>query len=199
MELRMVTQPQSIGMLSHISVLDLTDEKGAYCGQLLGCLGADVIKIEKPGGDQARNLGPFVRDIPRPEGSLFWLAFNTNKRGITLNIENKEGKGIFKRLVKKADVVIESYYPGYMEELGLGYSKLETVNPGIIVASITPYGQEGPYRDYKASDLDCWGMGGLLANTGCPNKPLSYISHIPASFLIASQDAALGIALALFW
>ena len=83
-------------------VLDLTDEKGLYCGQLLGNLGADVIKIEKPGGDPVRNIGPFFHDIPDPEKSFFWFAFNTNKRGVTLNIETADGREIFKKLVKTA-------------------------------------------------------------------------------------------------
>src|SRR4030043_1932318 len=102
------------GILSPYRVLDLTDEKGLLCGKILGDLGADVIKVERPGGDPARCLGPFYHDEPDPEKSLFWFAFNTSKRGITLNIETVDGQDIFKRLVKSADCVIESFTPGYM-------------------------------------------------------------------------------------
>ena len=180
-------------------VLDLTDEKGLYCGQLLGSLGADVIKLERPGGDPARNIGPFYHDIPDPEKSFFWFAFNTNKRGVTLNIETADGRDIFKKLVKTADVIVESFPPGYMDELGLGYSELEKINPGIVMTSITPFGQTGPYRDYKASDLVCWAMSGLLFVTGDPDKPPIHVSHIPLSFLLAGMDGAWSTAIALFW
>jgi benzylsuccinate CoA-transferase BbsE subunit len=130
-------------MLSCYRLLDLTDEKGFFCGKAMGDLGADVIKIEKPGGDPSRSRGPFYRDIPDPEKSLYWFAFNANKRGITLDIETADGREIFKELVKKADVVIESFAPGYMDKLGLGYSVLSQVNPGIIMTSISGFGQEG--------------------------------------------------------
>ena len=165
LEVELVEPEKAESMLAPYRVLDLTDDKGFYCGQLLGSLGADVIKIERPGGDPARNIGPFFHDIPDPEKSLFWLALNSNKRGITLNIEAANGKEIFKRLVKTADVVVESSAPGYMDKLGLGYSELEKINPGVVMTSITPFGQTGPYRDYKASDLVCWAMGGLLTRT----------------------------------
>ena len=132
------------GMLGPYRVLDLTDEKGLLCGKLLGDLGADGIKIERLGGDPARRLGPFYHDEADPEKSLFWFALNTSKRGITLDIETTDGQEIFKKLVKSADFVIESFSPGYMDKLGLGYSALEKVNPGVIVVSITPSGQTGP-------------------------------------------------------
>jgi crotonobetainyl-CoA:carnitine CoA-transferase CaiB-like acyl-CoA transferase len=195
----MVKQEKAEPMLAQYRVLDLTDEKGLYCGQLLGSLGADVIKVEKPSGDPARNIGPFYHDIPDPEKSLFWFAYNTNKRGITLNIETADGKEIFKQLVTTADVVIESFPPGYMDKLGLGYSELEKINPGLIMTSITPFGQTGPYKDYKASDLVCWAMGGLLAQTGDPDRPPVRISHINFAFLMGSMDAAWSTAITLYW
>ena len=101
-------------------ILDLTDEKGGLCGRILGDLGADVIKVEKPGGDSCRNIGPFCYDSRDPQKSLFWLAYNANKRGITLNVESTRGKEIFQTLLKKADAVLESFPPGHMESLGLG-------------------------------------------------------------------------------
>ena len=110
-------------MLSPYRVLDLCDEKGLFCGKLLSDFGANVIKIEKPGGDSTRNIGPFYGDVPDPEKSLFWWAFNINKKGITLNIETADGKEIFKRLVRTADIMMESFAPGYLDDLGLGYSQ----------------------------------------------------------------------------
>jgi len=150
------------GLLNPYRVLDLTDEKGLLCAKLLGDLGADVIKIERPGGDPARNIGPFYHDEHDPEKSLFWLAFNTNKRGTTLDIEKVEGQTILKRLVKTADLLVESFPPGYMASLGLGYSDLDRLNPRLIMVSITPFGQSGPYKDYKAPDIVAWAMGGQM-------------------------------------
>ena len=180
-------------------VLDLTDEKGFYCGQLLGSLGADVIKLERPGGDPARNIGPFYHDIPDPENSFFWFAFNTNKRGVTLNIETADGRDIFKKLVKTADVIVESFPPGYMDELGLGYLEMEKINPGIVMTSITPFGQTGPNKDYKASDLICWAMGGLLFQTGEPERPPVHTSHLPLAYLLGGMDGAWATVVALYW
>lgn len=186
------------GMLSPYRVLDLADEKGLLCGKILGDLGADVIKVEKPGGDPARNLGPFYDDKPDPEKSLFWFAFNTNKRGITLNIESVDGREIFKRLVKTADFVVETFPPGYLAKLGLGYSDLEKINPGVILISITPFGQTGPYKDWKGADIVAWAMGGNMAPWGDPDRPPIRISHLPQSFLNAGNDGAAGALTALY-
>jgi len=112
-----IGQRDEATMLNPFRVLDLTDEKGFYCGKVLGDLGADVIKIEPLGGDPARNIGPFYKDIAHPEKSLYWWAYNTSKRGITLNIESSDGRKIFKKLVKTADVVLESVPPAYMTGL----------------------------------------------------------------------------------
>ena len=138
----------------------ITDEKGQFCGKLLGDLGADVIKIERPGGDSSRNIGPFHHDEPDLEKSLHWFAFNTSKRGITLNIESASGQEIFKKLVMTANFIIESSSPGYMDKLNLDYSSLEKINKEIIMVSITPFGQTGPYKDFKAPDIVAWAMGG---------------------------------------
>jgi crotonobetainyl-CoA:carnitine CoA-transferase CaiB-like acyl-CoA transferase len=186
-------------MLAPYRVLDLADDKGFYCGQLLGSLGADVIKIEKPGGDPGRKIGPFFHDIPDPERSLFWLALNSNKKGITLDIQSDKGKDIFKKLVKTVDIVVESFPPGHMDSLGLGYTELDKINPEVIVTSISPFGQTGPYRDYQASDLVCWAMGGLLNLSGDPDRPPVRMSHIPLAFLMGGMDAAWGTVIALFW
>lgn len=169
------------GMLSPYRVLDLTNERAFLCGKIFGDLGADVIKIEKPGGDPARRLGPFFHDIHEPEKSLYWMGFNTNKRGITLDIENPDGQALLKRLCSTADIVLESFDPGYMDGLGLGYSSLSRINPGLIMASVTGFGQTGPYKNFKAPDNVLWALSGQAYVTGdadraplCPSYPISY-------------------------
>jgi len=186
-------------MLSPYRVLDLTDEKGLFCGKLLGDLGADVIKVEKPGGDPARSLGPFYHDEPDPEKSLFWFAFNTSKRGITLDIELPDGQEVFKNLVRTADFVVESFAPGYMEKLGLGYEELERINPGIIMLSITPFGQTGPYKDYNAPDIVLWAMGGRMYSVGDADRPPLRMSYYSQAYLQAGLDAAMAAVMALHY
>ncbi len=185
-------------MLSTYRILDLTDEKGQLCGKILGDLGADVIKIERPGGDPSRSIGPFYNDEPHPEKSLHWFAHNTSKRGITLDIESADGREIFRQLVKGADFIIESFSPGYLEKLGLDYAALEKLNPGIILVSITPFGQTGPYRDYKTSDIIAWAMGGEMIPFGDTDHPPTRISHHSQAYLHAGADAAAGALTALY-
>jgi len=188
---------QKEGLLSSYRLLDLSNERGFYCGKILGDFGADVIKIEPPGGDPARNIGPFYKDITHPEKSLYWFALNTSKRGITLNIETAEGRELFKRLVETADIVIESFDPGYMDSLGLGYPALEEINPGIIMTSVTPFGLTGPYADYKASDIVTWAMAGFMSTCGEQSEP-PYRVSIPQSYLQGSLHAAMGSMIALY-
>ncbi|MBI2850290.1 MAG: CoA transferase [Chloroflexi bacterium] len=192
----MANEPR--GMLSPYRALDLTDEKGLLCGKILGDLGADVIKIERPGGDPARNIGPFYHDEPDPEKSLLWFSLNTSKRGITLNIETADGREIFKKLVKTADFVIESFPPGYLDKLGLGYSALDKIKPGIILISITSFGQTGPYRDYKISDIVAWALSGEMSGWGEPDRPPVRISNHSQSYLNAAADGAIGALVALY-
>jgi crotonobetainyl-CoA:carnitine CoA-transferase CaiB-like acyl-CoA transferase len=158
-------------------VVDLTQYiEGPVCTKRLADYGADVIKIEPPGtGDGARNMGPFYHDEPHPEKSGLFLYLNTNKRGITLALENTLGKEIFLELVKKADVVVESFKPGTMERLGLSYDDLETVNPRLVMTSISPFGQTGPYREYEMTELMAFGMGGPMYHRGhADREPLKY-------------------------
>lgn len=157
-------------MLAGIRVLDLSNEMGYLCGRVLGTLGADVVKVEKPGGDPSRSLGPYFRGQPHPERNLHWLAFNVNKRGITLDLEAEEGKELFRRLAARADFIIESFPPGYMETQGIGYSSMSRVNQNIILTSITPFGQSGPYRDLEASDLTLMALSGVMSLTGEPDQ-----------------------------
>jgi benzylsuccinate CoA-transferase BbsE subunit len=184
-------------MLSCYRVLDLTDDKGYFCGKALGDLGADVIKVEPPGGDPGRKRGPFYHDIPDPEKSLYWFAFNTSKRGITLDIEKAEGRQLFKELVKTADVVLESFSPGYMDKLGLGYPALREVNEGVIMTAITPFGQEGPYKDFKGPDIVASALGGTLYTVGDPGRPPLTATY-PHAYTVCSMHAVVGTLIALF-
>jgi CoA:oxalate CoA-transferase len=141
--------------LSGIKVIEFSDFVcGPYCGKLLADMGADVIKIEKPGlGDKARSWGPFPQDIPHPEKSGLFLFLNTNKSGVTLNLETAAGIKIFKELLQKADVLIENMPAAEMSRLGLSFRSLHKSNPGLVMTSITPFGQTGPLKKYKGNDL----------------------------------------------
>jgi crotonobetainyl-CoA:carnitine CoA-transferase CaiB-like acyl-CoA transferase len=186
-------------MLRRYRILDLTNEQGYLCGKLLGALGADVIKIEAPKGDPGRNIGPFFHDIPDPEKSLYWFAFNTDKRSITLDVETSDGQEIFKRLVRNADVVIESFSPGVMDKLGLGYSSLSQINQRIIMTSITGFGQTGPYKDYKAPDIVVWALSGNAILTGDPDRGPLKPSFPNFSYVVAGVlQATIGTLIALY-
>lgn len=181
-------------LLTGLRVLDLTDQKAAFCSKLLADMGAYVIKVERPGGDTSRNTGPFMGNEPHPEKSLSFFYNNTGKSGITLNIEHKEGKKIFLALVKKNDVIVESFSPGYLDKLGLGFKSLSRINTKIILASVTGFGQTGPRKDYKSCDLVASAFGGQMSVTGSL-KPLKHYGE--QSYLTASLFAATGILLAL--
>ncbi len=178
-------------ILGGYRVLDLTDDKGYLCGKILGDLGADVIKVEPPGGDPGRRLGPFFHNSPHAEKSLFWFAYNNNKRGITLNLETRSGREILKRLAAKADFLLESFAPGYLDGLGLGYPALSAINPRLVFTAITPFGQDGPYANFKASDLTVMAMGGHMYLTGDPDRRPVRIGF-PQSFLHGAAEAAVG-------
>ncbi|MFC2008371.1 CaiB/BaiF CoA transferase family protein [Chloroflexota bacterium] len=194
----MMSENTTKAIFTGYRALDLTDEKGFLCGKLLANLGTDVIKVERPEGDPSRRIGPFWHDIPHPEKSLNWFAFNTNKRGVTLNIETREGQEIFKQLVKTTNFVIESFPPGYMDELGLGYTELSKINPRVIMTSISPFGQKGPYAHFKSSDLVCMAMGGLMYITGEPDRPPVRIG-LPQAYLHGSVEAASGTVMAQYY
>ena len=184
--------------LSPYRVLDLTNEKGYFCGKILADLGADVIKIEPPEGDPGRDIGPFYHGRQDKEKSLFFFAYNTNKRSITLNIQTHEGQEIFKRLAKTADFVIESFKPGDMDKIGLGYSVLKGVHPRVIMVSITPFGQEGPRKDWKASDIVAIAMGGLSHITGSPDRPPARV-NVDQAYVIAGTQGAMGAMIAHYY
>ncbi len=184
-------------MLNHLRALDLTDAKGFLCGKILADLGVNVINIEKPGGDPSRYTGPFWGGTPDPAKNIYWFAYNSNKKGITLDIEKPAGQEIFKKLVATADFVLESFSPGYLEKLGLDYSYFHKIHKKLIWASITPFGPEGPYSNYKDSDIVVMGMSGTLYQTGEPDGPPVRIS-IPQACLHADADAAVGCMVAYY-
>ena len=186
---------RNAGLLSPYRALDLTDELGFLCGKILGDLGADVIKIERPGGDPARSLGPFYGHQPDPEKSLFWFGFNNNKRGITLNLESPKGRELFSKLAAKVDFIIETFTPGYLDSLKIGYSELCKINPRVVLTSITPFGQTGPYSKFKASDIEIMALSGCMSLTGDPDRPPLRVSF-PQSYVWTGSYAAMGALLA---
>jgi len=162
--------------LDDIRVLDISQGiAGPLCAKLLGDFGADVIKVEPPAGDCGRRMPPFFEDDPHPEKSLLFLLVNLNKRGITLDLETPQGAGIFKKLARLADVVVESFPPGYLASLGLDHASLERENPGIVMVSITPFGQSGPYSHYKGEEIVAYAMSGIMSISGTTDRePLKH-------------------------
>ncbi|MBI5288201.1 MAG: CoA transferase [Chloroflexi bacterium] len=183
--------------LSDIRVLDLTGETGVYCTKLLADLGADVIRIEPPAGDPLREIGPFWHDGKAADRSLTFLHNNTNKRSITLEITKPEGRVAFEKLVATADVVAETYKPGYLDSLGLGYAGLCKIRPDIILTSMTGFGQTGPHAGYEWSDIAGVAMSGMMWLAGDkedpPNRPYGNQGNICASI-----DGAAGTMMALY-
>jgi crotonobetainyl-CoA:carnitine CoA-transferase CaiB-like acyl-CoA transferase len=166
--------------LSGYRVLDLTDDKGMLCSRYLADMGAEVIRIEKPAATQSR---------------FYWE--NLGKRAITLDIGLKPGQKIFRRLVETADVLVESHPPGYLEALGFGYHRLSQINPRLVMASITDFGQSGPYRDCKSCDLVASALGGQMYVCGeADSPPLKFFGS--QSYYLASIFAAIGVMMALW-
>lgn len=183
-------------MLSRYRILDLTDAGSALCGQILADLGADVILVEPPGGAPSRQLGPFAGSERDPNASLGFWAVNRNKRSVCLDLETAQGRQAFLRLVRGADVVVESYPPDHLAARGLGHEALSRENPGLVTVSITPYGQSGPKAHWPATDLTVTAASGVMVLTGDEDRaPLA--SSVPQAFLNAGAEAAVGALLAL--
>jgi crotonobetainyl-CoA:carnitine CoA-transferase CaiB-like acyl-CoA transferase len=167
--------------LEGVRVLDLTHYiAGPYCTKLLADFGADVLKIERPpAGDPCRRLGPFYHDRPGAETSALFLHLNTNKQSLTLNLKSAEGKEIARRLLNETDIIVENFRPGVLERLGLGYDALKALNPALVLTSISNFGQTGPYRDLRASELIESAMGGPMNVTGhADREPLKLAGNI---------------------
>ena len=179
-------------------ILDLTDRRAAFCGRLLADYGADVVKVEPPSGDPSRTLGPYPGDVSDGEQSLDFLFYNTNKRSITLDLDTDAGRGVFRRLAADADVIIESYDRHYLTDRGIGYDDLRGDNPGLVMASVTPFGSTGEWADYAGDDLVVMAASGYMQITGEPDEPPvrqgNEHSHYPGA-----QYAAVGILAALYY
>ena len=176
--------------LAGMLVLDLTQiMAGPVCTMLLADMGADVIKIERPnGGDDTRRMGPpFVGGW-----AAGFLALNRNKRSLALNLQDDRGRQVFRRLLEKADVVVENFRPGVMERLGLGYAELVQDRPSLVYCSISGFGGTGPYRNRGGFDLVAQGMSGLMSITGFPDSPPAKVG-VPITDISAGTLAAYGI------
>jgi benzylsuccinate CoA-transferase BbsE subunit len=192
-----VTPETAPAALDDIRVLDLAGEMGQYCTKLLADLGADVIKIEPTGGDPVRKLPPFYRDEEGEQTSLYWLNLNTNKRSITLDIETVNGRATFEKLVATANVVVETFEPGYLDGLGLGYEGLSKIKPDIILTSITGFGQTGPHAKYMSPDIVGVAMGGIMWLAGDQQDPPN-VPPWKQGYACASIHAAGGTLTALY-
>ena len=171
------------GALAELTVLDLSHYvAGAYCGKLLAAFGAEVIKIEAPGvGDGARRVGPFPDGTTDPEASALYLYLNTGKKGLTLDLASDDGAAILKKLVAQADVLIENFAPSVMKSMGLDYATLNSINPRLVMASISNFGQSGPYRDYRADTMVEMALSGQMYVNGDPDRePLSSTGYQPS-------------------
>ncbi len=178
--------------LSDVTVLDLSDNvAGAYCGRLLAGFGADVIKVESPDvGDWARGVGPFPDDVPHREKSGPFLHLNAGKRSLTLDVVEEEGREVLKRLAAKAHIIIETSPPGMMASMGLGFDSLMGVNPSLVMTSITPFGQTGPYRNFRATDFGVFAMSGRMYVHGLLDRePLPYAPDV-AWYQVGTTAAA---------
>jgi crotonobetainyl-CoA:carnitine CoA-transferase CaiB-like acyl-CoA transferase len=188
-----------LDLLDDVRVLELTNGlSGAFCAKLLADQGADALKVERPGcGDPSRHEPPFIEGELHPDLSALFLAFNTNKRSITLDITTPTGRAVLLRLIADRDIMIESFAPGYLADLGLDYEALRQSNPGLIVTSITPFGQTGPYRDYQGNDLITQAMGGFLYMTGQTDRP-PMGTALEQTAIVTARNAVIATMAALF-
>lgn len=184
--------------LEGVSVIDLTHcIAGPYCTKLLAGFGADVLKIEPPGGERGRRMAPFFRDEPGPDSSLPFVYLNTGKQSITLNLKSAEGREMLLSLLAEADVLVENYSPRVMPSLGLDYETLREAAPHLVMVSISNFGQTGPYRDYKAADIVEYALGGLMYIFGAYDRePLKHAFN-QAQFK-AGTDAASATLMAVY-
>jgi len=176
---------------------------GPFCTKIMADMGAEVIKVEKPGsGDEARRRGPFPGDVPHPERSGLFIYLNTNKLGITLDHTTAQGREILSELVRKVDIVVEDSPPGALAGLGLGYEALAQLNPRLIMTSITPFGQTGPHRDYKAYPLNCihsCGEGYVTpSGSPFPDRPPTKLGKYTGEYEVGVYSA-LGTLAALYY
>ena len=195
-----MTQRESVvadpGVLDGIRVLDLTGYLTQMGARVLGDLGADVVKIEPPGGDPARRLGPFAGGIPDPERSLRFIHANRSKRSAVVDLGSTDGREQLRMLARRADVVVEDFAPGYLDGLGLGYKALRDANPGLVFASVTPFGQTGPYAGWRGGELVAEAAGGMMFANGDDSAP-PVMAPFEMTCQMAAVHAAYGVLLAL--
>jgi crotonobetainyl-CoA:carnitine CoA-transferase CaiB-like acyl-CoA transferase len=184
--------------LDDVRVLDLSEGiAGPLAARMIGDFGGDVIKVEPLKGECGRRTPPFFQDDPDPEKSLFYLLLNLNKRGITLNLDIEEGRAILRRLARQVDVIVESFPPGYLAARGLDYPGLEQENPGLVMTSITPFGQTGPYCHYKGDEIIAYATSGMMAISGTVDRePLKH-GGFPGQYE-SGMNGFLGTLVALF-
>jgi crotonobetainyl-CoA:carnitine CoA-transferase CaiB-like acyl-CoA transferase len=184
--------------LEGLRVIELADQQAEWAGKLLADMGADVIKVEPPGGAATRRIGPFVDDLPDAERSLFFWHYNSSKRSVTLDLTTREGRAIWLQLTAGADVVIETTTPGALERLGVGYGALATANPRLVMVSVTPWGPDGPYAGFASGDLIQMAMGAIINSCGYDDHDLPPVrpgeNH---AYHTASHHAVIGLLAAL--
>jgi crotonobetainyl-CoA:carnitine CoA-transferase CaiB-like acyl-CoA transferase len=194
----------SRGFLAGVRVIELADELGEFCGKLLAGLGADVIKVEPLGGEGTRHYGPFYRETPHPNQSLYFWHYNFGKRGSVIDIDTESGCHEFRRLVGSADVLLDTRHRDYLNERGVGYEQLAADNPGLVYARVSPFGDDGPWADYQGSDLVHLALGGVMLNCGYDPTPLGEHETPPVapqmwqSYQITGEVCAIAIIAALY-
>lgn len=192
-----MTDEQPTSLLAGFTALDLSGNEGQFAGRLLADLGMRVIKVEPPSGDDVRSIGPFKNDVVDREASLRFAFLNGGKESVTLNLGTTDGRKILLDLASRADVLIESFRPGHLDSLGVGYPQLRERNRRLVVVSITGFGQDGPRANYRAPDIVGVAMGGIMFISGSPSLPPVRPPETQ-SFYYASIYAAYGVLLALF-
>ena len=191
------------GMLDGLRVVELADETAEYVGMALAGLGAEVIKVEPPGGAPTRGIGPFLDDEPGPERSLHFWGYNRGKRSVVLDLESAEGREQFRRLVASADIYLDASQGKAAAALGLAAREIAARFPGLIAARMTPFGDEGPWKDHKASDLVHLALGGIMMNCGYDPDPAKHYDLPPVApqlwhaYHIAGDQMVVGILAAL--
>lgn len=188
------------GLLEGVKVLDLTHYfAGPYCTKLLATLGAEVVKVERPGaGDPLRHFPPFANPRQPGESGAWFLYLNTAKKSLTLNLKSAQGRDILLQLAHSADILVENFAPGVMARLGLDYPTLCRENPALAMTSLSNYGQTGPYRDWKAAEINLYAAGGLMNITGEPGEP-PLKEGAPLAQLGAGQNAFVATMTALLY
>jgi crotonobetainyl-CoA:carnitine CoA-transferase CaiB-like acyl-CoA transferase len=182
-------------LLKGFRVLDLTDEKGALCGKMFADLGAEVIKVEPPAGCSTRRIPPYLEDKVDADHCLYSIAYHAGKKSVTANLATDDGRALVAELATKSDFLVESHQLGYLDSIGLGYDTLAKKNSRLIYASITPFGDTGPGKDYNWADIITWAAGGMMYMMGDEGKPPIQMS-LPQAGLHAGGEAAVAMMLA---